>query len=62
MPDNRPFFPANRNEALALAYVMKTVGSDATPEDFCRKYLDAFSRIAAEARAVDGEKKANAPE
>ena len=58
MSDPRQSFPSNRNEALALAFVMKTTGVDVTPEDFCRKYLDALSRIAAEAKAIDEEKKA----
>ncbi len=45
MSDNIHSFPSNRLEALALAYVTKAAGEDTTPEDFCRKYLDAYHRI-----------------
>ena len=51
MSDNRQFFPANRTEALALAYTVKMSGADTTPEDFCRKYLDAYARIGSEFHA-----------
>lgn len=40
-------FPANHIEALALVSAVRTSGNAMTPENLCKKYWEAYYRIAA---------------
>lgn len=40
-------FPANRIEALALAWATRICGDNVSPECLCQKYWEAYYRISA---------------
>lgn len=40
-------FPANHIEALALAWATRPCGDNVSPEYLCKKYWEAYCRIAA---------------